>query len=108
MMSIFKIPEGLLDEIHTLLCRFWWGSNTDVRKLHWHSWEKLSSPKAKGGLGFRDLKCFNHALLAKQMWRLYDGGDTLLHKVLKARYFKNSGVLEAIRGHDPSYAWRSM
>ncbi|XP_021736464.1 uncharacterized protein LOC110703014 [Chenopodium quinoa] len=34
MMSIFKIMEGLIDEIYSLLCRFWWGSMEDVRKLH--------------------------------------------------------------------------
>lgn len=25
MMSIFRIPDGLLDETHSLLVRFWWG-----------------------------------------------------------------------------------
>ncbi|XP_021734057.1 uncharacterized protein LOC110700767 [Chenopodium quinoa] len=101
MMSIFKIPDGLIDEIHALLCQFWWGSNPNERKLHWHSWEKMCLPKSKGGqggLGFRDLKCFNQALLATHVWRLYNGGDTLLHRVLKARYFKHSSVLEARRG----------
>ncbi|XP_021771809.1 uncharacterized protein LOC110735946 [Chenopodium quinoa] len=41
MMSIFKIPESLIDEIHSLLCRFWWGLR-----------EKLCTPKSKGGMGF--------------------------------------------------------
>ncbi|XP_021728767.1 uncharacterized protein LOC110695850 [Chenopodium quinoa] len=35
MLSVFKIPEGLIDEIHTLLCRFWWGSREGEKRLHW-------------------------------------------------------------------------
>ena len=65
-------------------------------------------PKSKGGMGFRDLKCFNTALLAKQSWRLLEGANTLLHDVFKARYFKHTSVLEALRGHDPSFTWRSI
>ena len=108
MMSIFKIPDSLIDEIHAVLAKFWWGSNAVSRKIHWHSWETLCLPKSMGGMGFRDLKCFNQALLAKQGWRLGMDTPTLLHSVLKARYFKNSDFFAALRGFDPSYSWRSI
>lgn len=78
------------------------------RKMHWHSWESFCQPKAMGGMWFRDLKVFIQALLAKQMWRLHCFPESLLHSVLQARYFKHSSVLEAFRGHDPSYLWRSI
>ncbi|XP_021725132.1 uncharacterized protein LOC110692446 [Chenopodium quinoa] len=103
-----KIPETLIDEIHALLARFWWGSTETTRKMHWHNWDSLGKPKSMGSLGFRDLKVFNQALLAKQMWTLYNNPNPLLHAILKARYFKNSSILEAYRGHDPSYSWRSL
>ncbi|XP_057251804.1 uncharacterized protein LOC125498516 [Beta vulgaris subsp. vulgaris] len=108
MMSIFKIPEGLIDEMHSVLAKFWWGSTATSRKIHCHNWESLCLPKAMGGMGFRDLKCFNQALLAKQGWRLCQDTSTLLHGVLKARYFKHAAFLEAMRGFDPSYSWRSI
>ncbi|KAL2895927.1 hypothetical protein RDABS01_000461 [Bienertia sinuspersici] len=108
MMSIFKIPDGLIEEIHALMGRFWWGSNENGRKMHWLSWENLSMPKSLGGMGFRDLKCFNLALLAKQVWRLHVENDSLLHKVIKAKYFKHEDILEANRGFDPSFTWRSL
>ena len=58
-------------------------------------------PKGKGGMGFHGLKCFNVALLAKQSWRLLEGTNPLLLKILKVRYFKNTSMLEAHRGYDP-------
>lgn len=59
VMNIFRIPEGLIFEIHSLLARFWWGAVGSECKLHWHSWKTLCLPKSMGGMGICDLKCFN-------------------------------------------------
>lgn len=108
MMSIFKIPDGLLEEIHAMMSHFWWGSSGDAKKIHWHSWADLCRPKSIGGMGFRDLKCFNQALLAKQMWRLHYNANPLLSAVFKARYYKHTDSLDANRGYNPSLPWRSI
>ena len=78
------------------------------RKLAWIAWENICIPKADRGMGFKDLKAFNLALLAKQGWRIIQNPDSLLHRVLKAKYFKSTSFLEAQLGSNPSYTWRSL
>ena len=92
MMSIFSLPCKLIDEIHTMFAKFWWGSSNERKKIHWHRWSHMCLPKNMGGMGFHDLKCFNLALLAKQSWHLIESANPLLLNVLKARYFKNTFV----------------
>lgn len=38
--------------------------------------DKLTEKKHDGGMGFKDLRCYNLAMLAKQGWSLMNGGDS--------------------------------
>ncbi|KAL0008862.1 hypothetical protein SO802_010364 [Lithocarpus litseifolius] len=107
-MSCFKISDSLCKELGAMICWFWWGQKKEERKIPWIAWDKLCKPKADGGMGFKDLKAFNLALLAKQGWRLLHNQNTLFHQVFKAKYFENSTFLEAELGKHPSFAWRSI
>jgi hypothetical protein len=64
-MSSVLIPKGVCDELERNICNFWWGSSTDKRKVHWVKWKDICNHKKKGGIGFRRLRAFNEALLAK-------------------------------------------
>lgn len=65
-----------------MMAKFWWDFKDDGFKIHWMNWQKMGNHKNKGGLGFRDLECFNKTLLAKQLWRILSQPQSLIAKVL--------------------------
>ena len=46
-MSVFKIPQGLCDDIQKVIAKFWWGSKNDRKGIHWVRWERLSKAKCR-------------------------------------------------------------
>ena len=107
-MSMFKFPKKNCDDINSALAKYWWGQTRNERRIHWINWGKLCKPKDKGGMGFRDIHAFNLAMLAKQSWRLIQGGPSLFVRVYKARYFPNNSFMDADLGANPSFVWRSL
>nr|XP_027088553.1 uncharacterized protein LOC113709907 [Coffea arabica] len=107
-MSVFKPPKGLCKELNSIMANYWWGSKRNKRKIHWMSWNKLTETKAKGGLRFRDLKDFNMALLAKQVWKFITKPNLLVSKSMKAKYFPNTSVLQATKAAEDSWIWQSI
>jgi hypothetical protein len=59
-------------------------------------------------MGFRNLRAFNEALLAKQGWRLLNQPSSLIAQTLKAKYFPNEPFLKARPKKNMSYTWRSI
>ena len=104
MMSCFKLPESLCRELNAMMSNFWWGQKDKERKMAWVAREKLCNLKEEGGIGFRDLRAFNLALLAKQGWRLQQNANSLVHQVFKSIYFMNRPFKEAVLGKRPSFA----
>lgn len=72
------------------------------------SYSRLSRHKSNGGMGFRDFRDFNLAMLGNQVWRFLTKPNSLVSKVYKARYFLNENYLDSSAGHNPSFVWRSI
>lgn len=107
-MSVFRLPKTLIKEINSLMGKFWWSFKENFNKIPWMSWKQLGRNKEVGGLGFRELNCFNMAMLAKQGWRLLKYPDSLAAQVLKEKYYPESNFLMSSLGKRPSFAWRSI
>ncbi|XP_060962204.1 uncharacterized mitochondrial protein AtMg00310-like [Cannabis sativa] len=108
-MSVFLLPLDITHDMERLMSKFWWQSFGNTWKgIHWESWSQLFVHKAKGGMGFRHLRDFNLSLLGKQGWRLISRPDSLVAKVLKARYFPNGSYLNSSLGNNSSFVWCSV
>ncbi|GAV78934.1 hypothetical protein CFOL_v3_22399 [Cephalotus follicularis] len=100
-MGVFKLLLCLCEDLNRMVSNFWWGQQSDASKIHWIAWQKLCQPKSKGGLGFRDLRAFNLAMLAKQGWKLEKEEDSLCFKIMKAKYFQSYKYFVARLGRNP-------
>ncbi|CAN0881529.1 Uncharacterized mitochondrial protein AtMg00310 [Linum grandiflorum] len=107
-MIVFKLPDGTSNDIHALITHFWWGQRDSEHRIHWIRQEELICLKVDGGMRFRDLSGFNTMLLAKQLWNLHKIHDSVIGKIMKAKYFKKTSVLEVQLGYIPSFIWRSL
>lgn len=61
-----------------------------------------------GGLGIRDVGCFNQTLLAKQAWRLLMDPNSLVAKVLRGKYCWGKEFLDCKAKSGCSWGWRSL
>lgn len=108
MMGVFKLPASTCDVYTKMIRDFWWGDDENKRKVHWIAWENLVLPKGLGGLGFRDLRLFNQALLGRQAWRLIQYLESLCARILKAKYYPNSELIDAVFPVDSSPSWKGI
>jgi hypothetical protein len=91
-----------------IIANHWWGIEDGKKKLHWRSWQWLTTPKAMGGMGLRDMELFNQAMLARQGWCLLTDPSSLCVRVLKGRYYPDCDFWDAPRPRSASYTWRSI
>ncbi|XP_074369771.1 uncharacterized protein LOC141711268 [Apium graveolens] len=68
----------------------------------------MSKHKTAGGLGFRNFRDFNLAMLGKQGLRFITNTESLVSKIYKAKFFAGGDFLTSSLGHNPSFIWRSI
>ncbi|GKV24334.1 hypothetical protein SLEP1_g33961 [Rubroshorea leprosula] len=95
-MSMYLILKGTILSLDKIRRRFLWGGIEGGKKINWVKWDTVCKDKELGGLGVKDLRKFNLALLAKWWGRLVNKDKGLWKKVIVEKYGKEG---------EPSYNW---
>lgn len=88
LMSIFSIPDGVVQRLDKIRRDFLWKGikENDSTVHHIVKWKKVLWGKKQGGLGVRNLKLQNKALRLKWLWRYSQEPQAYGGKVIKAKY----------------------
>lgn len=84
-MSVLPFPEGVIKKIDAACRNFFWSSKHPAI-----SWKTVCKPLECGGLGLRNLRSWNKALLCKLLWNIHAKKDSLWIKWLHHYYFHGS------------------
>lgn len=59
MFSLYKAPNQIIKNLVCIRRNFFWGGNSDKRKVEWVAWNKVLNLKALGVLEFGSLQALN-------------------------------------------------
>ncbi|XP_057476933.1 uncharacterized protein LOC130764649 [Actinidia eriantha] len=76
-LSILPIPAGVKSKIVQFCRNFLWSGKCTINKKPLVTWKEVTLPKAEGGLGLRNSKAWNKALLSKTLWDIQAKKDSL-------------------------------
>ena len=88
-LSILPVPRTVVD-IMTGICRqFLWNSKSSLV-----AWRDIVLPKEEGGLGLRDFRVWNSALLAKYIWDIHSRRESLWARWIHHYYLAHRSFWE--------------
>jgi hypothetical protein len=77
------------------------------RKYHMAKWDLLATPKKAGGAGFTNTRIRNKCFLAKWIFKIERGDQTLCCNLLRQKYLGERGIF-SYKKHDGSQFWRGL
>ncbi|MDV3188705.1 MAG: hypothetical protein Q8834_02660, partial [Candidatus Phytoplasma australasiaticum] len=86
MMSVFPVPENVIQRIDALRRNFLWQGLEDKKKFHLIKWEEVLISRKEGGMGVRNMRKQNRSLMLKWLWKFMTGDNMLWEEVAKAKY----------------------
>ncbi|KAL6556199.1 hypothetical protein OROGR_005487 [Orobanche gracilis] len=87
---------------------FLWAESGGNRKWHLIGWDTITKRKGEGGLGVRDMRLANSALLGKAFWQLCNNPNKLWVKVMRHKYLKRDSLFSVTSSSNSSPVWKGI
>ena len=84
-MQTATLASSTCSAIDKLRRDYLWGE-TETKRVHLVSWDRVCQPKLNGGLGLRPAKDTNNAFLMKLSWEMVSNSQALWVEILKSKY----------------------
>lgn len=105
-MQICWLPQSICDHVDKITRDFIWKGNQN-KGVNLVNWQKISQPKAHGGLGIRTAREGNTSLLGKLVWDLQQNKDKLWINLLKHKYgIKDNFLVSGSKSGSP--IWKAI
>ena len=82
-LSLYKAPVAVIEQIERIMRGFLWAGASEERRMHWVSWDVVTTTKKMGGVGVSKLSDVNVALLVTWAWRFKSDKDCLWRRVVE-------------------------
>ena len=111
LFSVLYAPKSVLKEIRSIQQNFLWAGRESKAKFSLVSWEKVSMPKEKGGLGLRDLEVVGKVQETKIWWRWCNYKHEPWAKIWHIKYVRGWPFSQLVHFNgDPqgSHIWKNV
>ncbi|XP_058777072.1 uncharacterized protein LOC131651423 [Vicia villosa] len=85
-LSFYKASSKVIQEIRHIQSNYLWQGRDGNYSTHWIRWSTVCLSKEKGGLGIKDVKTLNIALLNKWKWRIINEKEVVWRDIISHRY----------------------
>ncbi|KAF7804493.1 putative LRR receptor-like serine/threonine-protein kinase [Senna tora] len=107
-MSNIELPKKVVDKIDSITNDFFWGTKGNRKRIHLLSSKVLRQPRWEGGLGIKNIKLFNEALIPKNVWRLVERPNALCSRWFLEKYQNPNMELDFKSTSQDSLYWKSI
>ncbi|CAN1840218.1 LINE-1 retrotransposable element ORF2 protein [Linum perenne] len=106
-MSVFSLPLSVIKRIQQLCSSYLWGGDDVSSKKAKVAWTEITYPKREGGLGLRDMKMWNQALIFRLLWDVFASQGSIWVAWLRLYRVKGRNFATLSTGSG-SWVWRRL